>query len=185
MEKNRSNNTGINSGSAGARRPVNNTGNANVRPANNTGVRPLNNIGNTNARPVNAKAGAGKKGNATGVVRTTTPRKARQIVKNQGMEDGKAKRLLDRLENMVNEGQTASFSNEKVTVNKSDVLEIIEDLRKTIDIELKHYHEVTDKRGKIIKDAKKDAEEIIVDAEQSASRIRMSKPNPIDRKSVV
>ncbi len=190
MEKNRSNNTGINSGSAGARRPVNNTGsanvrpvnntgNANVRPANNTGVRPLNNIGNTNARPVNAKAGAGKKGNATGVVRTTTPRKARQIVKNQGMEDGKAKRLLDRLENMVNEGQTASFSNEKVTVNKSDVLEIIEDLRKTIDIELKHYHEVTDKRGKIIKDAKKDAEEIIVDAEQSASRIRMSKPNPI------
>mgnify|MGYP000124635573 CR=1 FL=1 len=171
MEKNRSNNTGINSGSAGARRPVNNTGNANVRPVNNTG--------NTNARPVNAKAGAGKKGNATGVVRTTTPRKARQIVKNQGMEDGKAKRLLDRLENMVNEGQTASFSNEKVTVNKSDVLEIIEDLRKTIDIELKHYHEVTDKRGKIIKDAKKDAEEIIVDAEQSASRIRMSKPNPI------
>ena len=97
MEKNRSNNTGINSGSAGARRPVNNTGNANVRPANNTGnanvrpanntgVRPLNNIGNTNSRPVNAKAGAGKKGNATGVVRTTTPRKARQIVKNQGME---------------------------------------------------------------------------------------------------
>ena len=44
MEKNRSNNTGINSGSAGARRPVNNTGNANVRPVNNTGVRPINNI---------------------------------------------------------------------------------------------------------------------------------------------
>ncbi len=204
MEKNRSNNTGIHSGSAGARRPVNNTGNANARPANNagntnarpannagntnarpvnnignTGARPVNNTGNASAKPMNTKAGAGKKGNTTGVVRTTTPRKARQIVKDQGMEKGKAKRLLDRLEDMVNEGQTSPFSNEKVTVNKVDVLEIIEDLRKTIDIELKHYHEVTDKSGRIIKDAKKDAEEIIVEAEQSASRIRMSKPNPI------
>lgn len=60
---------------------MNNTGNANVRPANNTGVRPLNNIGNTNARPVNAKAGAGKKGNATGVVRTTTPRKPDRLLR--------------------------------------------------------------------------------------------------------
>ena len=56
---------------------------------------------------------------------------------------------------------------------------MIEDLKKTIDIELKAYHEITDKRGKIIKDANKEAEDIIVEAEESASRIRMSKPNPL------
>ena len=55
----------------------------------------------------------------------------------------------------------------------------LEDLKKTIDIELKAYHEITDKRGKIIKDANKEAEDIIVEAEESASRIRMSKPNPL------
>ncbi len=41
--------------------------------------------------------------------------------------------------------------------------------------ELKAYREVTDRRAKILNDAKKEAEKIIFEAEKSASRIRVTK----------
>jgi hypothetical protein len=95
------------------------------------------------------------------------------------MEKGKAKQLLDKMQSYIEDGQSVPFATGKVLVNKEEMLEIIEDLKKTIDIELKAYHEITDKRSKIIKDANKEADDIIVEAEESASRIRMSKPNPV------
>ncbi len=95
------------------------------------------------------------------------------------MEKGKAKQLLDKMQVLVEEGQNVPFAAGKVLVSQEEMLEIIEDLKKTMDIELKAYHEITDKRSKIIKEANKEAEEIIIEAEESASRIRMSKPNPL------
>lgn len=95
------------------------------------------------------------------------------------MERGKAKQLLDKMQLLVEEGQSVPFAAGKVLVSQDEMLEIIEELKKTIDIELKAYHEITDKRSKIIKEANKEAEDIIVEAEESASRIRMSKPNPL------
>ncbi len=95
------------------------------------------------------------------------------------MEKGKAKHLLDKMELLVEEGQNVPFAAGKVLVNREEMLEIIEDLKKTMDIELKAYHEITDKRSKIIKEAEAQAEDIIVEAEETASRIRMSKPNPL------
>ena len=95
------------------------------------------------------------------------------------MEKGKAKQLLDRMQVLVEDGTSVPFSSGKVSVDREDFLSMIDELRRTIDIELKAYHEITDKRNKIIKDAKKEAEDIIVEAEESASRIRLGKPNPI------
>lgn len=95
------------------------------------------------------------------------------------MEKGKAKQLLDNMQGLVESGQNVPFAAGKVLVDREEMLEMIEDLKKTIDIELKAYHEITDKRSKIIKEANKEAEDIIVEAEETASRIRMSKPNPI------
>lgn len=95
------------------------------------------------------------------------------------MERGKAKQLLDRMQVLIEDGQNVPFAAGKVLVNQEEILEIIEDLKTTIDIELKAYHEITDKRSKIIKEANEEAEEIIIEAEETASRIRMSKPNPI------
>lgn len=95
------------------------------------------------------------------------------------MERGKAKQLLDRMQVLIEDGQNVPFAAGKVLVNQEEILEIIEDLKTTIDIELKAYHEITDKRSKIIKEANQEAEEIIIEAEETASRIRMSKPNPI------
>lgn len=100
------------------------------------------------------------------------------------MENGKAKQLLDRIQDIVEDGQNVPFAAGKVLVNKDEVLEIVEELKTTIDLELKAYHEITDKRSKIIKEAEQEADEIIVEAEETASRIRLSKPSPlaIDRK---
>lgn len=100
------------------------------------------------------------------------------------MENGKAKQLLDRIQDLVEDGQNVPFAAGKVLVNREEVLEIVEELKTTIDLELKSYHEITDKRSKIIKEAEQEADEIIVEAEETASRIRLSKPSPlaVDRK---
>ncbi len=100
------------------------------------------------------------------------------------MENGKAKQLLDRIQELVGDGQNVPFAAGKVLVNREEVLEIVEELKTTIDLELKAYHEITDKRSKIIKEAEQEADEIIADAEETASRIRLSKPSPllVDRK---
>ena len=63
------------------------------------------------------------------------------------MEKGKAKQLLDKMQVLIEDGQNVPFAAGKVLVNKEEMLEMIEDLKKTIDIELKAYHEITDKRG--------------------------------------
>ena len=95
------------------------------------------------------------------------------------MENGKAKQLLDRIQDLVGDGQNVPFAAGKVLVNKEEVLEIVEELKTTIDLELKAYHEITDKRSKIIKEAEQEADEIIAEAEEAASRIRLSKPSPL------
>ncbi len=95
------------------------------------------------------------------------------------MESGKAKQLLDKIQMLVEEGQNVPFAAGKTLVNKDEMLEIVEELKTTIDIELKAYHEITDKRSKIIKEANREAEEIILEAEETASRIRLSKPSPL------
>ena len=95
------------------------------------------------------------------------------------MENGKAKQLLDRIQAIVGDGQNVPFAAGKVLVNREEVLEIVEELKTTIDLELKAYHEITDKRSKIIKEAEQEADEIIAEAEETASRIRMSKPSPL------
>lgn len=76
------------------------------------------------------------------------------------MENGKAKQLLDRIQDIVGDGQNVPFAAGKVLVNKEEVLEIVEELKTTIDLELKAYHEITDKRSKIIKEAEQEADEI-------------------------
>ena len=81
------------------------------------------------------------------------------------MENGKAKQLLDRIQDIVGDGQNVPFAAGKVLVNKEEVLEIVEELKTTIDLELKAYHEITDKRSKIIKEAEQEADEIIAEAE--------------------
>ena len=52
---------------------------------------------------------------------------------------------------------------------------LLTELALQLDTEMKTYHEVNDRRGKIIREAKKHAEKIILEAEHSASRMRVNK----------
>ena len=49
------------------------------------------------------------------------------------MEKGKAKQLLDKMQVLIEDGQNVPFAAGKVLVNKEEMLERIEDLKKTMD----------------------------------------------------
>lgn len=91
------------------------------------------------------------------------------------MEKGRTEQIIEKLIDLIENGQSMPLSAGKVVVNKDETLALIQELDTIVKGEQKLYREVTDKRGKIINDAKKEAEEIIFEAEQNASRIRVTK----------
>lgn len=91
------------------------------------------------------------------------------------MEQGRTEQILERLTDMIENGQSVPLSTGKVMVNKDEAVLMLRELSSIMESELRMYREVTDRRGKIITDARKEAEEIIMEAEQSASRIRVTK----------
>lgn len=88
-------------------------------------------------------------------------------------QKGRTEQILDRLQEMINNGQ-GSLAPGKVSLPKEELSRLILELSLTMETELKQYREITDKRAKVLKEAKKQAEDIIYEAEQSASRIRVS-----------
>lgn len=93
----------------------------------------------------------------------------------QRMENGRTKQIINKLVDMIENGQSVPLSTGKVAVNKDEAVLMLRELENIVNGELKIYREVNDKRGRIITDAKKEAEDIIHEAEQTASRIRVSK----------
>lgn len=91
------------------------------------------------------------------------------------MKNGRTEQIIERLIDMVENGQSMPLSTGKVVVNKDEAILMIKELESIVKGELKIYREITDRKGKIITDAKKEAEDIIYEAEQTASRIRVTK----------
>lgn len=91
------------------------------------------------------------------------------------MEKGRTEQIIDKLLDMIENGQSMPLANGKVVVNKDEAVTLLNELDNIVKGEQKIYREVNDRRGKIINDAKKEAEEIIYEAEQNASRIRVTK----------
>ena len=91
------------------------------------------------------------------------------------MEKGRSEQLIERLIDMVENGQNMPLSTGKVVINKEEAVLMLKELSNIVHGELRMYREFNDRRGKIIKDAKKEAEDIIYEAEQTASRIRVTK----------
>ncbi len=88
-------------------------------------------------------------------------------------QKGRTEQILDRLQEMINNGQ-GSLAPGKISLPKEEISRLILELSLTMETELKQYREITDKRAKVLKEAKKQADDIIYEAEQSASRIRIS-----------
>lgn len=91
------------------------------------------------------------------------------------MINGRTSQIINRLINNIENGQSVPLSTGKVMVNKDEMLLMLRELESVVEGELKVYRDVNDRKGKIITDAKKEAEGIIYEAEQTASRIRVTK----------
>ena len=90
-------------------------------------------------------------------------------------EKSRTKDIIDRLQSILNTASPVPLASGKVTIHKDEVQSLLTELASQIEIELKTYHEVNDRKGKIINEAKKEAEKIIYEAEHSASRMRVNK----------
>ena len=91
------------------------------------------------------------------------------------MEKGRSDQIMEQLLEMIENGQTVPLSTGKVMVNRDDAVRLIRELENLVQGELRLYREVTDRKGKILTQAKQEADAIIEEAEQSASRIRVTK----------
>ncbi len=90
-------------------------------------------------------------------------------------EKSRTKEIIDRLQAIINNASPVPLASGKVTIYKDEVQSLLIELASQMDIELKTYHEVNDRKGKIINEAKKEAEKIIFQAEHTASRMRVNK----------
>ena len=72
--------------------------------------------------------------------------------------------LLNMLETMVNNGGKVPFSN-KVTVDKEEVMSVINEMRSNLPSDIRAAQEVVDDKQRIIMNAQKNANDIIADAE--------------------
>lgn len=90
-------------------------------------------------------------------------------------EKSRTKEIIDRFQNIIHNAPAVPLAQGKISVYKDEVQALLTELAAQMEIELKTYHEVNDRRGKIISEAKKEAERIIYQAEHSASRMRVMK----------
>ena len=91
------------------------------------------------------------------------------------MENGRTDQIIEQLIDSVENGQNVPLVSGKVLVNKEETIRLLRELESIVQGELKIYRDVNDRKGKILTEAKKEAELIVAEAEQSASRIRVTK----------
>lgn len=84
------------------------------------------------------------------------------------MEDtrcGEITDLLDHLEDIIEEGKTG-FLSSKVTIDKENLLKVVEDIRLKLPGEIKHSVWLMEDRKKILLDAQKEARVILEEAKE-------------------
>ncbi len=91
------------------------------------------------------------------------------------MEEGRTKDIIEKLLDTIENGQSMPLSPGKVVVNRDETVTLLRELSSIMEGELKVYRDITDRKGKILTEAKQEAEEIVAEAEKSASRIRVTK----------
>ena len=79
-------------------------------------------------------------------------------------------KLLEELEQVVDEGRSSPFSN-KVQVDKDEIFEIIDEIKMKLPNEIKQSNWVIEERNKILVDAQKEADEMLKEAEVRLSKL--------------
>ena len=87
------------------------------------------------------------------------------------MEEKDVQRLLDMLYGMVDEAKGAAFSSDKCVINRDDALDLLDEIKGKLPLELKKAQELLHAREEFINAAKKEAERILHQAETDAKNI--------------
>lgn len=90
-------------------------------------------------------------------------------------EKSRTKEIIARLKNIINNASQVPLASGKVMVQKDEIYSLVEELESQMLMEIKTYHEVNDRKGRIISEAKKEAKKIIYQAEHTASRMRVTR----------
>ena len=87
------------------------------------------------------------------------------------MEEKDVQRLLDMLYNMIDEAKSAAFSAEKCTINRDEALDILDEIRGKLPLELRKAKELIAARNEYVAGAKKEVDKIMRQAELDAKTI--------------
>ena len=87
------------------------------------------------------------------------------------MAEKDVQRLLDMLYGMVDEAKSAAFSSDKCVVNREEALDLLDEIRGKLPLEIKRAQELIHAREEFVASAKKEAEKIISEAEREAKTI--------------
>lgn len=90
-------------------------------------------------------------------------------------QKGRAEILLEGLKTRIKDAPSSTFNNDKAVLDRQELLSLVDKISEVVVTELSNCREITDKRARIIKEAKDEAEEILYQAERTASRIRVTK----------
>lgn len=80
------------------------------------------------------------------------------------MMTSKIEQVIDEIEDFLANCKTVPFSNSKVSVDKNELGELLEELRQKTPDEIKKYQKIISNKEAIIAEAKSQAEEILADA---------------------
>ena len=87
------------------------------------------------------------------------------------MEEKDVQRLIDMLYGMIDEAKGAAFSSDKCVISRDDALDLLDEIKNKLPIELKKAQELLRARQEYVDAAKKEVEKLIHQAETDAKNI--------------
>lgn len=92
------------------------------------------------------------------------------------MEEKDVQRLLDMLYGMIDEAKSAAFSSDKCVISRDEALDLLDEIRAKLPLELKKARELIAARSEYVAGAKKEVEKMLRQAEleprSSSPRVR-------------
>lgn len=87
------------------------------------------------------------------------------------MEEKDVQRLLDMLYGMIDEAKNAAFSSDKCVISRDEALDLLEEIRSKLPLEMKKAQELIRARDEYVASAKKEVEKMLRQAELDAKTI--------------
>ena len=87
------------------------------------------------------------------------------------MEEKDVQRLLDMLYGLIDEAKSAAFSSDKCVISRDEALDLLDEIRAKLPLELKKAQELVRARDEYVSAAKKEVEKMLRQAELDAKVI--------------